>query len=259
MRAFAVGMLALITASLLAAVSGTQITSEGPATRALMQGTAALTEIDAVLSTHYQDLLVQAEQGSTTRLLIPTYPLAVSLTREEVQTRSLQELRELVMQRSAELVYRKGTSAFSSQTGGNDQLALRPLGGVIEMTLDYLTVAWHQRYRSVLIATLVLAALFGGLLLLGSEPHHGLMLVGVSIGVGALLFLAAVTLLMFAVTSLKNGADDEITRLFLSLNQEALAGIRRNGVIGVLLGLILIIFGVIVGVLGAQSRADQLV
>jgi hypothetical protein len=242
--------MAVAVASALAAISGAQVSDEAAARRALAPALSSLTDVRRVLATHRTELITQAEQDKTARLAIPSYPLPVTLTATEVQALPPDDLERVVVERSVDLVYARGASAFERST------AAEPGSGLIVSTLNQLTRSAHQRYVLAAGAMLVFSALIGILLLVGSEAHHGLLLLGLSIFLAGVLFVLGTTALGLLLNAAANSTESSLTRLFLEIDLAALSGARRNGIVAIVLGITLAVFGLFAGVVAAKPRTD---
>lgn len=82
-------------------------------------GIAALTEIDQHLFNELPDLKEVVQASEDTIFLLPNFPLDISLFRNEVIISSRDEIRDLVLTRSGDLVYEEGLVAFD-RTGQQD-------------------------------------------------------------------------------------------------------------------------------------------
>ncbi len=139
-----------------------QITAESPAKQSLRRATAALTEIDASLARHYDDMQTQAEAAPPGSVVVFTdYPIAIELTREEVLGVPQEELRILILDRSADRLYEDGTGVLRESAEDAGDLGLFSVAGFTDRALGLLTQDTH---RLAAIATLVLTAIAVGLM-----------------------------------------------------------------------------------------------
>ncbi len=115
--AWLLGFLAAIGVALwLATLSVAQATSEAPALAALERAVAALTEVDALLGLHLEEVQARADAGDQT-LTLPAFPVRDA----GVETTGVtgdggavdrERLREALLDRSARLVYMRGPDAL---------------------------------------------------------------------------------------------------------------------------------------------------
>tara|TARA_B100000029_G_scaffold512416_1_gene609011 strand:+ start:6468 stop:7337 length:870 start_codon:yes stop_codon:yes gene_type:complete len=82
-------------------------------------GIAALTEIDQHLFNELPDLQEVVRGSENTVFLLPNFPLDIPLSRNEVLISSRDEIRDLVLTRSSDLVYEEGLASFD-RTGQQD-------------------------------------------------------------------------------------------------------------------------------------------
>lgn len=239
-------IIAALTAALvalLATLSLFQLTAPGPAHRALRWSVASLTEIDLLLAAHEPALWEQADASPGEPLPLPDYPLDVALSTEEVK-RPPAEVRALLLDRSAELVYEEGASAFreEGQSGGNSRLTVE---GAARTGLDLLTASGHDALR---LTTLTLAVLCGalssGLFLLG-RGYRGLMALGTTVAAASLAFLVLVVVLRVGLALAGVATDDYITTHLLDLMEDAAWAPLRDGMALGGLGVALLALGVV--------------
>jgi hypothetical protein len=256
MRVFAVALLTIAVVSALVAATGVQVSSEATAKRALIPAIAALTDTERLLRVHHTEMTSQATEDQTSRIAIPSFPLAVSITATEVQTLPSDELERLVLQRSADIVYREGAAAFREKSDSAGSVLSEPSGGLVATTLNQLTASAHRGFLVALVIMAVFSILLGALLLLGGEPHHGLILAGIGIILAGVIFFIGTTIFIVLLDAARGGSDSSITQLFLAIDRAAVAGGRRNGFVTLILGATLVIFGIFSGVVAARPRSD---
>jgi hypothetical protein len=237
--------LALATAllALLVTLNLLQLTAPAPAHRALRRAVASLTEIDSLLAAHGATLRQQADVSPDEPLSLPDYPLDVWLSPEEARLPAA-EVRDLLLDRSAEQVYQKGSAAFreEGQSGDAPRLSVQR---AVRTGLGFLTAGNHDALRW---ATLVLAAVCGvlsGTLVLVTRGYGRLSALGGAVAAASLLFLllAAAVRLVFGLAGW--GTDDYITVQLLDLAKEATWLPLRNGLAFSGLGLVLLALGVV--------------
>jgi hypothetical protein len=229
--------------ALLVALNLLQLTAPGPAHRALRRAVASLTEIDSLLAVHGAALRQQADVSPDEPLALPDYPLDVSLSPEEAQ-RPAAEVRDLLLDRSAEQVYQEGSAAFreEGQSGGAPRLSVQR---AVRTGLGFLTVGHHDALRW---ATLVLALVCGvlsGALVLVTRGYGRLGALGGAVAAASLLFLLLATAVRLVLGLAGWGTDDYITVQLLDLAKEAAWLPIRNGFAFSGLGLALLALGVV--------------
>ncbi len=136
-----------------------QVTDQDAAVHVISEGIRATTDVDRLLAVHGDALRESAAAAEDGDLLsIPDYPLPVNIEPEEVLALNDDELRELVLARSAAIIYVTGLSPFD-QTG-NQTLAFLSVQGALDQLLGALTGSTHQRagYAAVVLLMVVTVA-----------------------------------------------------------------------------------------------------
>lgn len=135
-----------------------QASSQGTAEASLERATAALTEVDALLDNHYDEMQQQAQAappGASVEL--QDYPIAIGLTKEDVLGTPKDRLRTTILERSAVRLYQDGTGVLreSAQAGGTG--GVFSIAGLTDRMLGQLTETTHTRARIAMIALLAVA------------------------------------------------------------------------------------------------------
>ncbi len=136
-----------------------QATSEGTAKRSLRRAVAALSEVDVLVDRNYQSLQDQASNAAPgDRFQLPDFPIDVPLTRDDVRGASKAQLRDLVLDRSADIMYSDGTAPLRATPGAGIGVGPFTAGGITDRGLGFLTRGHHDILR---VLTLVLAGISG--------------------------------------------------------------------------------------------------
>ncbi|MCC6381482.1 MAG: hypothetical protein IT304_03190 [Dehalococcoidia bacterium] len=143
---------------LVLAVSARQAAAPENAEKLLEAGVETIAGPDLVLLENSRQLREAAEAGTFPVLPVPGYPLPVYLSREEVLTLSDEGLRQLVLQRSAALVYTRGLEAFDRT--GRQSLGTFSSQGVLELAAGQISDSAYDRASlvSAILAFLVAGA-----------------------------------------------------------------------------------------------------
>jgi hypothetical protein len=249
MAAFALFLVLLAT---LVSLQAFQLTAEGPSLQTLRRTIAVTTEIDALIDRNYDDLQRRAEASDAGDVLIlRDYPIDVPLTREEALGASPDELRELLLSRSAALMYEDGTGVLRDADGSG-----RPgrfnAAGLIDSFLDVQRDGTHTAFG---VTTIVLAALSALLAMTLAALCRGF---GRLAAIGAVTVAASLPVLLFGLLGRASSPDSDteyIERELIAIG-ESLAWIPiRNGLAFVAFGAILLIAG-IVGARIADARSS---
>jgi hypothetical protein len=204
---------------------------------------ASLTEIDSLLAVHGPALRQQADASLGEPLSLPDYPLDVSLSAEEARGPGT-EVRDVLLDRSAEQVYHEGPSAFreEGQSGTSPRLSVQR---AVRTGLGFLTAGNHDALRWATLALAVVCGVLSGALVLLTRGYGRLITLGSAVAAASLLFLllAAAVRLVLGLAGWRT--DDYITVQLLDLAKgEAWLPIR-NGFAFSGLGLALLALGVL--------------
>jgi hypothetical protein len=237
--------------ALLAALNLLQLTAPGPAHRALRRAVASLTEIDSLLAVQGAALRRQADASPDEPLSLPDYPLDVSLSAEEAQ-RSAAEVRDLLLDRSAERVYQEGPAAFreEGQSGDAPQLSVQR---AVRTGLGFLTASNHDALRWTTLVLAVACGVLSGVLVLLTRGYGRLTTLGGAVAAASLFFLLLAVAVRVALGLAGWGTDDYITVQLVDLAKGAAWLPIRNGLALAALGLALLALGVMGSRLGRPS------
>ncbi|MEO6398771.1 MAG: hypothetical protein ABIP13_09925, partial [Tepidiformaceae bacterium] len=108
----------------------------------LQSGIAVTTDVDKVVAENHDSLRQLVEASNSPTFAIPDFPLDIVLTREEVTKSSDRQLRDLVLQRSAALVYADGFAAFDRT--GNQQVSRFSSQGGLEFAVGQVSESTHS-------------------------------------------------------------------------------------------------------------------
>jgi hypothetical protein len=231
--------------ALLASLQLFQATSEGTAKRTLRRAVAALTEIDPLLERNYDDLqqrAATAQPDETVRLR--DYPLDIALRPEEVRGVPQGRIRDLLLDRSADLMYSQGTAPLRTANGRAQSIGLFTVGGLTDHGLGFLT---KHRHDTLGVLTFALAALC---LVLGVTLAALCRGFGRLASVGAVALMASTPLLFAGIGAryymriVSEGDSEYIQREFLEIGQ-GLAWIPiRDGIAFTALGAAFLVAGI---------------
>jgi hypothetical protein len=231
--------------ALLACLQLFQVTSEGTAKRTLRRAVAALTEIDPLLDRNYDDLQQRAATAAPDETVrLRDYPLDIALGPEEVRGAPKDRIRDLLLDRSADLMYRQGTAPLRTANGRAQGVGLFTVGGLTDHGLGFLT---KHRHDTLGVLTFALAALC---LVLGVTLAALCRGFGRLASVGAVAVMASIPLLFagigarFYMRIVSEGDSEYIQREFLEIGQ-GLAWIPiRDGIAFTVLGAVFLLTGV---------------
>lgn len=240
-----VGLLLFFALLALAAVLALyQLTSRDTARNALRRSVAALTEIDGLIDRNYAALQQQAAvttPGNTVQL--PGYPINVPLKPADAQSMSKEQLREKLLDQSADIMYAHGTSPLRSQTKNAGSVGVFSIGGLTDHGLDFLRSRNHDILR---VLTFVLAAVSAVLALALAALCRGF---GRLVAVGVVTFAASLPVLFFGLAAwlyLRANDSGEYTRQqFASLGADLAWIPLRDGLALAALGVVMLVLGAV--------------
>lgn len=246
--ALASGLVSVGLFLLVFAYSTYQVTEPARAHHIIERGVATLLDIDAYLDETLPALRESEETGPIVE--IPGLALPVALTREELDNSTDAEVRDLVLQRSAALIYQDGLAAFD--ISGQQQIGLFTAENVVENFLDVLrgsTHTWAGRLTVVLAFVVAISAA----VVAASDFRPGVLRT-----IGGALFGGAVggLLVSFAIAWLVGRIDgDPFTADSAAIARDIFEVPRRNFLIAAVLSGV--IFAVGAAIAFYEKRAIQ--
>ncbi len=246
-------LLLLSLGATLAALVLFQATSEGASKRSLRRAVAALSEIDVLLDRNYDALRTEASNGTPGETFqLADFPIDVPLTRDQVLGSSRAQLRDLLLDRSADIMYSEGTGPLRTTPGTGTGVGPFTAGGVTDRWLGFLTRGHHDMLR---VLTFVLAGVSGLLCVTLAALCRGFARLAC---VGAVVLAASLPLLAVGATvrlyvQFASGSQTEyLQREFLSIGR-GLAWIPiRDGLAVAALGAVALVIGA-----GCAAWADR--
>lgn len=241
-----VGLLAIGVFLLGIAVSWKQATEPVPATNLIEAGIASLTEIDLVVDEYHEDLQRLAAANTSEPIVVPGYPLEVTLSREEAATLTTDELRETLLARSSALVYRDGLHAFDRT--GAQSLDRFSSQGLLEMVVGQLSESSHQRASMAVWIFAAATALAALIVVLRDEGLMRVRNAGLGVLIGAMAGVAAMFFARWAAGTI--GGDDAFSSELHRTSHTLFTLPLRNFAVLGFLGVFLVALGPMLGLLG---------
>jgi len=249
-------LLALSLIALFLVINGVQLTSPGTAQRILSRATADLTEIDAILPTIQADLREAAQASDEDTVVVPHFPLAVELPREEAATISTAELRSRLLSEAAEAIYKEGMSAWALADPEAEQHidVLSPEGGV-HRGLGLLSDDNHHALRIAAIVLGLISLALAGLVFVSTQGMGRLVALGAALLGAAVPSLLGAVAVRFAFRTAGEDQEDYMLMRLLDLGNDAAWLTLRNYTILTLVGLGLVLVGLGLVLLEMRQRA----
>ena len=212
------------------AFNAAQLTSEGTAERILNRAVATLVDIDAILPALEQDLHTAAAESSSNEVQVPDYPVDIQLSRQQALTLSGADLRQALLNASADKAYEDGLSVLASaDPEAQRNISLFSSEGVIDRGLRQLTGGLH-------IFWLVAAVLLGLISLLAlvtfvraTPSFSPAIVLGAVLLAAGLPSLAATLGLRFLIGS--QGDSDPFVDNLIDVGRDALWVPMRNYIV----------------------------
>lgn len=222
-----------------------QLTAEGAANRTLRRSVAALTEIDPLIDRGYDDLQVRAQNaGPGETVELRDLPISVPLSQDDVRGLSKEQLRDLLLDRSANLMYSSGTAPLRSSAASGGSVGRFSVAGLTQHGLGFL----RSRNHDILaVTTFALAALCIALAVTLAALCRGF---GRLASIGAVVVIASIPVVLggigarFYMRIAADGDTEFIQREFLEIGQGIAWIPIRDGAAFTIFGLVFLMAGV---------------
>lgn len=201
------GALAIVTFLLLGALATRQVTSPEHAIPLIEAAIATTTDIDRLIAEDQPALVQLAQSSSAPSFAIPDYPLQVYLARNEVNLPAAR-LRDVILERSANVVYEKGTDAFDRT--GHQSLSRFSSQGMLDLLAGQVSAGTHERASFIAAVLVALLAVLSGAVLSVHTGWSRLKVLGIALLSGAAPFALLSGLAWLAAGRL--GGGDTYTR-----------------------------------------------
>ena len=187
-------------------------------------GIAALTEIDQHLFNELPDLKEAVRGSEDTVFLLPNFPLDISLSRNEIVISSRDEIRDLVLTRSSDLVYEEGLASFD-RTGQQD-FGYFSLAFVIEQVLAIGGKQSHSLSFWLSLVAFVFVVLAGAGVVISSRSYYRFQSLGIAALFSSIPALIVLGLITFFVQSFVN--SDLFAQDMLAIFENIVRVFQRN-------------------------------
>jgi hypothetical protein len=255
---WSVGFVAvLVIGAMLAALQVYQVTAEGPAKQTLRRSLAAITELDTLLERDYDAMQERTQAADDDEIVALTgYPIGIELTAGDVRGVSREDVRRLILERSAERMYSSGTDALRDPEEGQSAPGRFTAAGVVDRSLDLLRDGVHDAAG---VATFLLAAFALALVATLAALSRGYGRIG---SAGVVVLAASLPLLLAALAARAwmsiSGDDGDFLEHELLEAGKAMVWIPvRNGIAFTLLGAAFVAVALLFDRLFGGSRAPE--
>ena len=240
-KALVSALLAVGVFLLILSLSVGQSTDPAPAQRLIESGIAVTTDVDSVIAENFDALRELARTTNAQVFVIPGYPLEVFLTRDELLTQTPAQIRDLVLSRSAAVVYTQGLDAFDRT--GNQSLSRFSWQGLIEFGVSQLSESTNERAGTASLAFALLVAVAAFAALVVNTGWTGVRVLGVATLLGTLPGVLLFALAWFGAGEV--GGGDPFVQDLREIVRTVVAVPLRNYVVVAALGAILATSGVL--------------
>lgn len=184
------------------------VTSDGSAHRILRRGVAITTDIDAALPQLETELEAAAQSTEGDEVRVPNFPVPVDIPKADVSTIEPVDLRERILDQSAERLYEDGMSAWASGDPEASQSIDRvSTAGGLHRAFGLATEKWNTVFliASVLFAFMSLILMV--VLWLNLSPFLRVLALGAAVSAASIISLAGAVAVRFALRTAETGAD----------------------------------------------------
>lgn len=236
-------LLGILAVLLVATLSAWQLTSGAVARQLLAEGIAALTDADHVLAEARPTMVAAATQDPSAAVIVPGYPLDVTFTSAEARSSTDEELRDLLLGRSAAIVYADGLAAFDRT--GDASLGFFSREGLLDALVGQLSQSNHSRAGVALLVLSALVAFIIAMVTARTRGHRHLRTIGVPLLLAGIAgYGLSVTAVPFLLGRWWSG--DPFSDAIDGLISDAIGIPRRNFLVLAVLGLAFILAGLVI-------------
>ena len=252
---WAVGLLLVSTLGvLLLTVDATQLTAEGTAHKALRRTVASLTEIDALIAGRSEMVTTSTGGDGSAASVLAGFPIDIPISAQEAQDLSTAQLRDVVLDRSADRLYADGFSAFREGGQGSADVQILSPPGAVRYTAGLLTKDNHDVMRIVMIAVAGLAGILALTLVLLSRGYGRLTSLGAAVLAASLPLLLLSVAVRFILRLASEQESDYLTAQLYALGRDVAWLPLRNAIAFACLGVVFLTMGVAFSLLSRKQQ-----
>jgi len=185
-----------------------QVTSEGTAHRILRRGVAITTDIDGVLPRLETELHTAAQTGEGDPVRLPNFPVPIDIPREQARTLAGEELRSVILDRSADRLYEDGMSVWAeNDADGRQNIERVSTAGGLHRSFGLATQKWNTAFLVAAILFGLLSAALIVLLWIVLKSYIRLLALGAATATASVISLAGAVAVRFALRTAETEAD----------------------------------------------------
>jgi len=244
-RAWLTLLLAAVVVAWVSCAALAQLTSRAVAIPAAERGIAAVTEVDALLRLHEAQLCAAAAAAGSEPVDLAGFPVRdVLLRAQEVPCPNgvldPAVLRDLLLSRGAELIYLRGTDAFTDPSRPAEAAPVLSATWLIRVLLDGLSAGLHEWLVVAAWAMGGLGSLLAGVVWLLGRRGARLQRIGWAMTLGALPVLFAAAGLWLVLLLLGGSGGGSLVSEFASIARSLAALPALDALLTMVAGLALV-------------------
>lgn len=250
---WAVGLLLVSTLGfLLLSVDAAQLTAPGTAHKALRRTAASLTEIDALIAAREEMVTTSGDNAGSAASVLVGFPIDVPLSAQEAQNLSSAELRDVILDRSADRLYNEGFAAFHEGAQGSTDVEILSPPGAVRYTAGLLTKDNHDMARILVAIIAGLAVVLALILVALSRGYGRLTSIGAAVLAASLPPLLLAVAVRFVLRLASEQEGDYLTAQLYALGRDVAWLPIRNAIAFVCLGAIFLMMGLAFSILSRK-------
>jgi hypothetical protein len=252
-RAVSVFVLAIALAGFIGAFSGWILTSEESASDVNRRIAAELTEIDRYLANN-QEAIAQAEPNEDGRITLPDYPLPITLSPEEAAL-STSEMRDVILDDAAALMYADGVEAYGADSSIFDDLSTP---GLVRFGMQLMQESTHDALLVLMILSAVFTVGAAALVLLVTERGSRLTAFGAAVSLAGLLALLGSLLMRFVLDRAASRESDQLADGLGDIAEDVSFLFTRNSLVFLAVGLVILTAGFVLNRMDSRPGSTEL-
>lgn len=239
-------VLAIALAGFIGAFSGWILTSEDSASEVNKRIAAELTEIDRYLANN-QEAIAQAEANEEGQIPLPDYPLPITLSPEEAALPTA-EMREVILDDAAALMYADGVEAYGSDSAIFDDLSTP---GLVRFGMQLMQESTHDALLILTILSGVVTVGAAVVVFLVAERGGRLTAFGGAVSLGGLMALVGSLVMRFVLDRAASRESDALADGLGDIAEDVSFLFTRNSLVFLAVGLVILTAGFVL------SRMDR--
>jgi hypothetical protein len=243
--------LALALAGFIGAFTGWVLTSEDAAGEVNRRIAAELTEIDRYLATN-QEAIATAEPNEDGRIVLPNYPLPVTISVEEAALPA-DELREVILDDAAALMYSDGVEAYGADSSIFDDFSTP---GLVRFGIQMTQESTHEALL-VLTVLAAVATLAAAAALFFTASDARLLFFGGAVALGGGIALVGSLIMRLVFDRAASREGDNLASGLGDIAEDVSFLFTRNSLVFLAVGLVILTGGFILARLDRHAETTE--